>query len=110
MLEAILGNQTAEKVLLSLFHYGQSYVRAIAQDFGVSETPVRAQLERLEKSGVIHSQLVGRTRVYSFNAKSPYSKPLQALVDVAYRAIPLKQREQIFASRRRPRSKGKPVL
>lgn len=110
MLESILGNPTAEKVLLSLYHYGQGYVRAIAQDFGVSENPVRLQLERLEKSGVIHSQLVGRTRVYSFNEKSPYAKPLKALVAVAYNVIPLKQREKIFAARRRPRKKGKPVL
>jgi len=110
MLEGILGNATSEKVLLSLFHYGQSYTRAIAQDFGVSENPVRAQLERLEGSGVIHSQLVGRTRVYSFNEKSPYSKPLKALVEVAYKAIPLKQREKLFSARRRPRKKGKPIL
>lgn len=110
MIEGILGNATAEKVLLSLYHYGQGYARAIAQDFDIAETPVRQQLERLEQSGVIHSKLVGRTRVYTFNEKSPYTKPLKSLLEVAYRAIPLKKREEIFAARRRPRRKGKPVL
>lgn len=110
MLEGIFGNQTAEKVLLSLLHYGETYVAAIAHDFRIAENPVRAQLERLEQSGVIHSKLAGRTRLYSFNPKNPYTKALKQLVEVLYEAIPLREREQIFKVRRRPRRKGKPVL
>jgi len=110
MIENILGNVTAEKVLLSLLHYGQGYTRAIAQDFNIAETPVRKQLERFEDAGVIHSKLIGRTRLYTFNKKSPYTKPLMSLLEVAYKAIPLKKREKIFSTRRRPRRKGKPVL
>ena len=110
MLEGIFGNQTAEKVLLSLFHYGEGYVRGIAQDFGIAETPVKGQLERLEKSGVVHSKLVGKTRLYTFNEKSPYTKPLKLLLEVLYSSIPLKQRAQLFAKRKRPRRTGKPVI
>lgn len=110
MLEGIFGNQTTERVLLSLFHYGETYVAAIAKDFNVAENPIRAQLDRLEQTGVIHSKLAGRTRLYSFNPKNPYTTPLKELVAVLYKAIPLKEREQIFKVRRRPRRKGKPVL
>lgn len=110
MLEGIFGNETVVKVLLSLYHYGEGYVRAIAKDFGIAETPVRVQLERLEKSGVIHSKQVGRTRLYSFNKKSPYCKALMNLIEIAYRSIPMKEKEKIFVTQRKPRRKGKPIL
>ena len=110
MLEGIFGNQTTEKVLLSLLHYGETYVAAIAKDFGIAENPVRAQLERLEQTGIIQSKLAGRTRLYLFNPKNPYTTALKRLVEVLYNAIPLREREQIFKIRRRPRRKGKPVL
>ncbi len=110
MLEGIFGNQTTEKVLLSLFHYGETYVAAIAKDFQIAENPVRAQLERLEQTGIIHSKLAGRTRLYLFNPKNPYTIALKELIRILYNAIPLKEKEQIFKVRRKPRRKGKPVL
>ena len=39
-----------EVVLLSLFHDGESYGRAIARDFAVSLDAVQRQLDRFEKS------------------------------------------------------------
>lgn len=110
MLEAIFGNKTTEKVLLSLYHYGESYVSAIAQDFGMAQNPIKGQLERLEQSGIIHSKLMGRTRVYSFNPKNPYTSMVQGLIEVLYNSISLKEKEKIFKTRRRPRRKGKPTL
>ena len=110
MLEGLFGNQTIEKVLLSLFHYGEVYVAGIARDFEIAENPVRKQLERLEQTGIIHSKLAGRTRLYSFNQKNPYTSSLKNLVEVLYYGIPLQEREQMFKSRRRPRRKGKPIL
>lgn len=110
MLEGLFGNQTIEKVLLSLFHYGEVYVAGIAKDFKIAENPVRKQLERLEQTGIIHSKLAGRTRLYSFNPKNPYTSSLKSLVEILYYGIPLQEREQIFKSRRRPRRKGKPIL
>lgn len=109
MLEGILGNKTAEKVLLHIFHYGESHGSAIAQDFKMALNPVRQQLDRFERAGVLVSKEMGRSRVYSFNPKSPLVKPLREIVEIAYEAIPLSDREQIFRVRRRPRRKGKPV-
>ncbi len=59
MLEGVFGNRTTEKVLLSLYLYGETYVSAIAKDFRVAENPIRAQLDRLEQTGIIHSKQAG---------------------------------------------------
>jgi predicted transcriptional regulator len=110
MLEGIFGNKTAEKVLLHIFHYGETYASAIAQDFDMSLNPIIQQLNRFEIAGVLVSKETGRTRVYSFNPKSAISKPLKEMIEIAYESIPLLERQKIFKTRRRPRRKGKPVI
>ncbi len=110
MIEGILGNKTAEKVLLHIFHYGEIHASGIASDYGMALNPVIQQLDRFERAGVLVSKVVGRSRVYSFNPKSPFTRPVKELVEIVYETIPLKEREQLFGVRRRPRRKGKPVL
>ncbi|RYZ80299.1 MAG: ArsR family transcriptional regulator [Proteobacteria bacterium] len=109
MLEGILGNKNAERVLLHLFHYGESHASGIAKDFGISVTPIVKQLDRFERAGVLVSKESGRSRIYSFNPKSALTKPVRELVELAYEAIPLVERQRLFQARRRPRRKGKPV-
>lgn len=110
MLEGIFGNKTAERVLLHIYHYGEIHASAIAQDYDIAINPVKGQLDRFERAGILVSKEVGRTRVYFFNPKSVFVKPVKDLLKTAYETIPLKEREQIFRVRRRPRRKGKPVL
>lgn len=110
MLEGIFGNQTAEKALLHIYHYGEIHASAIAQDYGIALNPVKGQLDRFEQAGVLASKEVGRSRLYFFNPKSVFLGPLKEMLKIAYESIPLKERETLFASRRRPRRKGKPVL
>lgn len=109
MLEGIFGNKTAEKVILHIFHYGESHASAIANDFDVALNPVIHQLNRFELAGVLISKEAGRSRIYSFNPKSPLSKPIKELAEIAYETIPLSDRQKMFKTRRRPRRKGKPV-
>ena len=109
MLEGVFGNKTAEKVLLHIYHYGESHASAIASDFNMSLTPVIQQLNRFEGAGILVSKEVGRSRVYSFNPKSPFKTPVKSLIAIAYESISLSERQKIFKSRRRPRRKGKPV-
>lgn len=109
MLEGILGNKSAEKVLLHVFHYGEIHASAIADDYGVALNPIKQQLQRFEQAGILVSKAIGRARVYSFNPKSAFLKPLKEMIEIVYRAIPLSEREKIFQVRRRPRKKGKPV-
>ncbi len=109
MLEGIFGNKTAEKVLLHIFHYGESHASGIAKDFGSSVNPIIQQLNRFEQAGVLVSKETGRSRIYSFNPKSPLSKHVKALIEIAYEAISISERQVLFQTRRRPRRKGKPV-
>ncbi|MCB0408442.1 MAG: winged helix-turn-helix transcriptional regulator [Bdellovibrionales bacterium] len=109
MLEGLFGNKSAEKVLFHIYHYGESHASAIANDFDVALNPIKQQLNRFEEAGVLFSKEVGRSRLYSFNPKSPFTKPVQNIIKIAYENIPLKERQKIFATRRRPRRKGKPV-
>lgn len=110
MLEGIFGNRTAEKVLLHVYHYGEIHASAIAQDYQTALNPVKGQLDRFERAGILVSKEVGRTRVYSFNPKSTLAGPVKELIRIVYESIPLRERERIFQTRRRPRRKGKPIL
>jgi predicted transcriptional regulator len=110
MLEGIFGNKTAERVLLHLFHHGEAHASAIAQDFGVALNPIKGQLDRFESAGILVSKELGRSRVYSYNPKSSLVGPVRELIRILYESIPLKEREKIFSTRRRPRRRGKPVL
>jgi hypothetical protein len=109
MVEGIFGNKTAEKVLLHIFHYGESHAAIVAADFKISITPVRKQLNRFELAGILVSKEVGKSRVYSFNKKSVFTNPIKNIIELVYESIPLDEREKLFHVRRRPRKKGKPV-
>lgn len=110
MLEGLFGNKTAEKVLLHVFHYGESHASGIAQDFNAPMTPIIKQLDRFEGAGILVSKVVGRSRIYSFNMKSALVKHVKEIIEIAYESIPIAERQKIFKTRRRPRAKGKPVL
>jgi len=109
-LHAVLGNATAERTLLHLHHYGELHASAIASDHDVALTPIRRQLERFERAGLLVSREVGRSRLFQFNPRSPIAQALREFIKVVYDRIPPKERENIFAKRRRPRRVGKPVI
>jgi len=110
MLQALLGNATAEKVLLYLEQYEEGYATAIADTFGnVSLNMVQRQLARFERAGLLVSVLKGRTRLFRWNPRYPFLKEVRALLAKALRSLPRDERSQYFAQRRRPRRSGKPL-
>lgn len=109
MLEGIFGSKTAEKVLLHIFHYGESQASAIAKDFSVAVNPVVQQLNRIERAGGLVSKELGRSRMHTFNPKFPFNKPVQEIIEKAYDSISLSERQKSFETCRRPRRNGKPV-
>lgn len=109
MLEKILGSEVAAKCLLSLYRYEEIYPSAIANDFKLNKSAVQRQLERYEDAGILASKLVGKTRVYLWNGKSPVSNTLKNLVKIYYDDLTFDEKENYFP-RRRPRAKNKPVL
>lgn len=110
MIEAIFGNETAAKLMLYLFHYGEAYASGISKDMSITLSQVQKQLDRFEESGILVSKLMGKVRIYTFNPKVSVTKKLKELIQVFYDAIPLEQKEELFSVRRRPRRKNKPVI
>ncbi len=109
MLEGIFGNASAEKILLYLEQYGEGYATEIARSFdGLTLHMAQRQLDRFERAGALVSSLRGRTRLYSWNARYPFSKELRALLAKALDALPAAERKRYFSQRRRPRRAGKP--
>jgi len=109
-LQDLFGGKAAEAVLLSLFHDGEAYGRAVARDFEVSLDGVQKQLDRFERSGAIVCKRQGRTLVYAWNPKSRVATKLRALVGVIYDALGKETKEALFSERRQPRAKDKPVI
>lgn len=110
MLELLLGSKTAALIFLHLHHNGESYPSAVSNDLGITLGQVQRQFDRFENAGILISKLIGRTRSYQFNFKSAAAKKFMELVKIVYDAIPLEERENIFNVRRRPRTRGKPVI
>lgn len=109
-LAELFGSRAAEATLLHLFHYGESYGRAVSADFEISLDSVQRQFEKFERSGVLISKRHGRTLLYQWNPKSRLSSRLKDLVAVIYDNMPDEIKRQRFETRRRPRSKDKPVI
>lgn len=109
-LEDLFGGRAAEAVLLHVFHYGETFGRAVARDFAVSLDSVQRQLDRFERAGVLVCKSQGRTLVYSWNAKSRLAARLRDLVSVVHEGLSQETKDRVFAERRQPRAKDKPVI
>lgn len=108
MIEGIFGNATAEKVMLYLERYGDAYGRAISETFDdVSISMAQGQLKRFERSGLLFSELKGRTRIFRWNPRYPFLFEVRALLRKALEALPAEDRERYFMKRLRPRRTGK---
>ncbi len=58
----------------------QSYVRELAQDFDVSPSQVKFELDNLNKSGLLNSEKSGRQILYRANQQHPLFPELQSMV------------------------------
>lgn len=107
MIEALLGSKNAERVLIYIFSREEGYAREIASFFSTDLKPIQMQLDKFEKSGVLVSRSVGRTRPYVFNPRYPFLNELKALLEKALSFYPSREQEELTMNRRRPRAKGK---
>lgn len=110
VLQDLFGSKAAEAVLLALFHQGEAYGRAVSRDFELSLDAVQRQLDRFERAGALVCKRQGRTLVYSWNPKSRMASRLKDLVSIAYDGLSMELKQQLFATRRQPRAKDKPVI
>ena len=107
MIEALLGSKNAERVLIYIFAREEGYAREIASFYGSDLKSIQMQLDKFEKSGVLASRSVGRTRPYVFNPRYPFLTELKALLGKAMSFYSRKEQEELRMSRRRPRARGK---
>ena len=109
MLEAVVGSEGAERVLLFLVARGEGYALDIAKTFQMNVSNVQKHLERMERDGLLVSNMVGRTRVFAFNESYAFKVEVIALLTKALDLAPKEIRETLILNRRRPRRKGKPL-
>ena len=107
MIEAILGSKNAERVLVYIFARNEGYAREIASFYNADLKSIQMQLDKFEKSGVLASRTVGRTRPFVFNPRYPFLNELKALLGKAFSFYPDQEQEALVMNRRRPRARGK---
>ncbi len=95
MLEGLLGNKSAEKVMLALYANEELHASAIAQIYNTALDPIKKQLERFEDAGFLISRVVGRSRLYSFNNSHQIIGPLKELLAIAYKNESKKMKKNI---------------
>jgi len=107
MIEVLLGSKNAERVLIYIFAREEGYAREIASFHETDLKSIQMQLDKFEKSGVLSSRSVGRTRPYVFNPRYPFLNELKALLEKALSFYTANEQEELTMNRRRPRAKGK---
>lgn len=107
MIESLLGSKNAERVLIYIFAREEGYAREIASFYKTDLKSIQRQLDKFEKSGILVSREVGRTRPYVFNPRYPFLKQLKALLEKALSFYSEVDRESLIMNRRRPRARGK---
>jgi len=106
-LESIFGNRSAMLVLLFLENYGEGHASRIAKTFDVAVMGIQRQLNRFEQEGVLSSKMVGSSRIFRFNERSPTVKNLRKFLEQELELIPKKYITKYFRQRQRPRRAGK---
>lgn len=109
MLKELFGGKTPEQVLLYLENYEEGYGKAIADTFEISLSSVQKQLQKFEDSGLLVSRLVGKTRLYTWNPRSPFVTPVRNLLFQRLKITPPEEIKAYYRQRRRPRKADKPL-
>ena len=107
MIESLVGNSTAEKVLLYIANYEEGYTSGIAETFNIPKSQVQKQLIRLENGGILVARDKGNQRVFNFNPRCLFKKELIVLLNKILEITPKEDIEKYYRQRQRPRRTGK---
>ncbi len=107
MIESLLGSKNAERVLMYIFAREEGYAREIAGFYNTDLKSIQNQLDKFERSGILASRSVGRTRPYVFNPRYPFLGELKNLLKKAFSFYSPEEQEELIMNRRRPRARGK---
>ena len=107
MIETLLGNKTAERVLLYIVNYGEGNISGIANTFDMAKSQVRKQLLRLESGGILTGRDLGNLRMFALNPRYPLRTEVERLCEKALNLISEEEKAKFYRQRRRPRRTGK---
>ena len=82
-IDLIFGTSEVRRQILAAFYAGPGLVthpRELARRLGHPSQVVGRELQRLEESGILASETIGRTRRYRVNAASPIAADVRGLV------------------------------
>lgn len=73
MLETLISSKTRIKLLLKLFlnSNNKGYLRGMEDEFGDNSNAVRLELNRLEKAGMLTSEMEGNKKMFKANKDHP---------------------------------------
>ncbi len=73
MLETLISSKTRIKLLLKFFLNSKttSYLRGLESEFGDSTNPIRLELNRLEKAGMLTAFMQGNKKMFTANTDHP---------------------------------------
>ena len=110
MFDGLFGNKVAEKCLLYIANYGEGYISGIADNYGISKSQVKKQLERLEVGGILINKPIGNTKLFLINPRLVYKSELLDLLEKKLSVLPKSEIKEFYRKRTRPRKTGKSSL
>jgi len=109
MLEPLFESVLKERILLYIWKNPDSYANEIARNFDMNLYTVQNQLRKLERGGVLVSQLKGKVRLFRLNPRYAFKEPLEELLGRAYGFLSNDEKDRYYVKRKRPRRTGKTI-
>jgi len=82
MLETLISSKTRVKLLLKFFLNSKTtaYLRSLEGEFGESTNGIRVELNKLEKAGMLSSNMKGNKKMFQANTKHPLFKEIHSIL------------------------------
>jgi DNA-binding transcriptional ArsR family regulator len=82
MIEALISSKTRIKLLLKFFLNSntRAYLRGLEDEFGESTNAIRLELNKLEKAGMVSSDVQGNKKYFTANVKHPLFFDLHSII------------------------------
>lgn len=82
MLDSLITSKTRIKLLVKFFLNSENrgYLRNLEQEFGESSNAIRVELNRLEKAGLLDSEISGNRKYFQANTTHPLYKDINSII------------------------------
>jgi predicted transcriptional regulator len=82
MIETLISSKTRVKLLLKFFlnSNNSSYLRGLEAEFGESSNAIRLELNKLEKAGLLDSNMQGNKKYFQANTKHPFYDDINSIL------------------------------